>query len=74
MDNVQKAIDLAYHIDAMPENITFKELRSNDNGAVLWSIYDKACDEYRYVIEGETGTLLEKMDCTEEEAIEIWNK
>lgn len=72
MDNVQKAIDLAAHIKAKPKEITFEALRQNDNGAVLWDVYDKACEEHRYVIEGETGEMLPKMECTEEEAIEAW--
>ena len=73
MDNVQKAINLAAHINARVEAITFDALRSNDNGATLWDVYDKSCDEHRYVIEGETGEMLSPMECTEDEATEAWD-
>lgn len=72
MDNVHKAIDLAAHINARVEEINFSALRSNNNGAILWDVFDKSCDEHRYVIEGETGEMLDPMECTEEEAIEAW--
>jgi hypothetical protein len=72
MDNVQKVIDLAAHISAKVENITFETIRSNENGAALYRVFDKSIDENRFVIEGETGELLGCWE-NEEEALENWN-
>jgi hypothetical protein len=74
MKYIQMAIDLAAHIGSHVENITFEALRSNDNGAVLWKIYDSECGEDRYVVEGETGELVESFWNSEDEAIENWEK
>jgi hypothetical protein len=73
MDNVTKAINLAAAINAPVETITFETIRSNENGAALYAVKNIANDEVRYVIEGETGTMLDPVECTEEEAIQMWD-
>ena len=77
MENVRvipKAIDLAHHIDAKLEDVVFNAVMKTCNGAVLWCVYDTACNETRYVMEGENGELMQKMECTEEEAIAEFSK
>jgi hypothetical protein len=73
MDNVRKAIDLASIVKAPVEHIVFEVVRSTQNGAYLYSVQN-CNNETRYVIEGETGEMLDPMECTEEEAIEEFNK
>jgi hypothetical protein len=72
MDNVQRAIDLAAAVGAKVEDITFEEIRSNDNGASLWAVADQSSNGVRYIIEGETGELLSPVECSEEDAIAMW--
>lgn len=71
MNKKQKGIDLAHHINAPAENVQFEIIRSTENGAYLYHVWDFS-GEHRYIIEGETGEMLEPMECTENEAIEIW--
>lgn len=73
IDNAEKAIELAHHIEAKPEAIRFDVLRENVNGAILWDVFDYSTCEHRYIIEGETGELLPAMECGEEEAVEAWD-
>ncbi len=70
MDEKKKV--LAKHIITNANEIIISKLRANNNGAVLWEIFDNDSREYYYVIEGETGELLSPMDRIED-AIEAWD-
>lgn len=72
MDNVQKAIDLSDHLGEKVECIKFESIRSNENGAFLWQVECESGED-RFVIEGETGTLVGRWE-SEEEALEAWGE
>jgi hypothetical protein len=72
MNNVNTAINLAAVMNEPVENITFEVIRSSDDGAKLYSVCCGDPSEVRYVIEGETGEMLSPLECTEEEAVLVF--
>ena len=61
---------LAEHLNANADDIEVEIVDKTTNGAFLYRCFENG--ECRYVIEGETGELLARIE-SEDEAIDMWN-